>query len=599
MQKTKIYEILIAGLIITTLFLNVALINCKDPQAFKGLVPKIEIFAKPDLEVTHEDKVTLAEYSYSVLDNYFNESRTVMDISSVDVGDFDYEKIFITYIHKGKLRCSQSGSNQDEKNRIFNDLLEANLECIEDDRFGGILSLEEYLDTEIVFNFLFNKQKLGLNDLDYLEGNLELGIHAIEIRNGNERAFFKESVPISKNYDTEYTLERLCKKAGFENTCYRYWDTEIYKYDTLTFKVDREYDVIDLYRYNQYVELQGISNDTVMESIQLGGQWFLNNLNEYTGLLEYMYLPSVDEYSSDNNHVRQIASLWAMSELKHFLHTDAYDRVLHDSIDHYLAFKTEDNYLMIEEEAKLAYNAFLIMALIGTDYPDKEALLSGLSEAILSQQNADGSYDTYFASDRDTGIDFYPGEAMLALMKMYTFSGDERYLDSVRKAFPFYRDYWRDNVNTAFIPWHSQVYLLLYEDVEDPELAEFVFEMNDWLIDEHQISESEYKDTVGGFTKEYPRYSTSSYMESINDAYQLAVLVDDDIHQEKYAESIKNGVRFVLQTQYHDQNTFYLENPKSAIGGFTKSHVSNEQRNDYTQHAVLALIKTYKNSIFE
>ena len=188
---------------------------------------------------------------------------------------------------------------------------------------------------------------------------------------------------------------------------------------------------------------------------------------------------------------------------------------------------------------------------------------------------------------------------MLALMKLYQQTHEERYLASVQAAFPYYRAYWRGNQNTAFVPWHSQVYLLLYQEAEDPELAEFVFEMSDWLIDTYQITEREYIDILGGLKKGNPRNATSSYMEGINDAYQLAVLVNDKEHQKKYAESIRNGVRFILQMQYNQENIFYLENPERAIGGFRESLVSNDQRNDYTQHALMALMKTYDNELFK
>lgn len=116
-------------------------------------------------------------------------------------------------------------------------------------------------------------------------------------------------------------------------------------------------------------------------------------------------------------------------------------------------------------------------------------------------QEDDGSFKTSYTSDEIKGVDYYPGEAVLSLMELYKSTGDERYINSVKKAFPYYRSYWRDNKNTAFIPWHSQTYRLLYEETEDPELAEFMFEINDWLIDNYQIEDSEYIDEIGGFQK--------------------------------------------------------------------------------------------------
>ena len=138
----------------------------------------------------------------------------------------------------------------------------------------------------------------------------------------------------------------------------------------------------------------------------------------------------------------------------------------------------------------------------------------------------------------------------------------------------------------------------MYKYIEDPQLCDFVFEMNDWLIDRYQIETSEYPDEIGGFPKSNPKSSTSSYMEGIADAYYLAVAVNDKEHIESYAKSIQLGTRFMLQTQFNADNSFYLENPSLAIGGFKESLVSNDLRNDYTQHAVMAMMKIYELGIF-
>jgi len=459
------------------------------------------------------------------------------------------------------------------------------------DRFGGVLTENETPYIDIVFNFLYNKQKLEKNYYDYIAENIELGVHAIEIVNDENSAYFKESVPISKNYDLQYTLERLCSKADLYTECYTSKKTDIYKYDTLTFEGNRYGEIIDLFRYNVLVNTDDINNERIKESISLSLDWFLNNTDPVTNMLEYEYYPSTDSYSTSNNHVRQLAGLWAI--------TESSDPMINTTLNYYLNYKNStDNYSFLNiSGSKIAYNAFLILALINTpNYPMCDTLLKEFADGILAMQRDDGSYNTDFLYETSTGIDYYPGESMLSLMKLYQVTKDNRYLDSVEKAFTYYRTYWRENPNTAFIPWHTQTYKLLHQETNNSELADFIFEMNDWLIDNYQIVEDEYPDKIGGFPKNTPRCSTSSYMESINDAYSVAVDIKDTSHIEKYAQSIKIGTRFILQTQFNNQNSFYLENTSRAIGGFKYSLTDNRQRNDMTQHAVLALIKAYNNN---
>jgi len=446
------------------------------------------------------------------------------------------------------------------------------------------------------------------NTPQYLEKNIELGIHAIEIISPKRSAYFKESVPISKNYDLEKTFKRLCKKAKSKTNCPSGPEITVKKYDTITYWGNRTQKIQDLYRYNILVDAEDLDNHRILESITWAKEWFLNNRNKETGLLEYRYRPSRNKYSKKNNHVRQLGALWALTELRSYLHTDEFDELITKTLNHYLQFKIDRqnptgetySFLSINGKAKLAFNAFIIYALTNyADYPEKELLLNHFARGILHQQNADGSYRTYFESDKNTGTDFYPGEAMLALTKLYKQTRDNKYINSVKKAFPYYRDYWRNKKNTAFIPWHTSADLMLYQETNNPEIIDFIFEMNDWLIDTHQIQEHQFADLTGAFTKKAPRYSTSSYMESINDAYSLAKQIGDKPHQKKYADSIRKGTRFILQTQFTPDNVFYLKAPEKAIGGFKESLVNNRQRIDFTQHAVIALIKALENDLFK
>lgn len=548
----------------------------------------------PMSEMNKDIKTSLMDYSYLVLDDYFDANNNIQE--------FDIDMLFITVIHDGKV-ISCKGSEYLKDFELYSYLNKATINCLGDNRFDGVFTAVDASESEIIFTYLFNKTKLENNDLAYLKNNIELGIHAIELDNGDKKAYYKESVPIDMNYDLEKTLERLCQNADMDTDCYKDNNTEIFKYDTYSFKGDRQNNIIDLYRYNILIDENELNNKLIFKSISQSQDWYLNNTNPKTNLLEYQYYPSSDYHSSANNFVRQIAAIWALTELRLFLDSNLSDELIINSLDNYLKYKKSTGnyaYLLINDKSNLAYNAFIINALVNfPDYPDREILLTDFANGILAMQNDDGSYRTSFTSNDNIGIDYYPGEAMLSLMKLYKSTGDKRYLDSVNSAFPYYRDYWRENKNTAFIPWHTQSYKLLYEETENPELAGFIFEMNDWLIDKYQIRDSEYIDEIGGFPPKNPRCPTSSYMEGINDAYAIAIAVNDTYHIEKYNNSIRMGTRFILQTQYNENNTFYISNSPKAIGGFRYSLTSNDQRIDYTQHAISALIKTYNINIFK
>jgi AMMECR1 domain-containing protein len=591
LQSISLPRLLFAGIFIV--ILGVIIFNTKTSEK------------KHDTDPEVANKQKMATYAYAILDKYYDKD---MLTEPGDINVPEYDRLYISIINKGVLRCCMSGGiNLDEKNHLPLNIESAVKKCINDKRYGGTLRKEEAPEADVVFDFFYNKRKLPSNSLGTLNKEIELGIHAIKVSKDGESAYFKASVPISKNYDLEKTLERLCSKADLKKECYSDPETDIYIYDSMTFAADRDGNINDLYRYNQLVNESDIDNEMIKERITMAGDWFKKSVDLETGLLEYEYFPTQGSYSNGINHVRQMASNWATTEIQLFLGQQTMGDVVFKTLQHYsnnlVKAQTEDGnpylFVKIDSDAKLAYSAFMMLTLINfPDYAERDETLKLLADGILSQQQEDGSYKTYFQSEKNSGQDFYPGEAMLALMRYAEISEDTKYLESVKKASPYYRDYWRQNKNTAFIPWHSQANLLLYKKTEDKEIAEFVFEMNDWLVENYQDLPREYPDKEGGF-KSTPGNSSSAYLEGVNDAYTLAVLVGDEEHKEKYKKALRSGVRFILQMQYHDGNTFYLTRPERAIGGFRENLTRANIRNDYVQHAAHALIKAYNNNVFD
>jgi len=586
MKRENILLILILSTTLITLSANAVDLE-KNYQRNVEESPAIEYQELLVKEIDLENQKILSNNAFQIVDDYFE----INSLDSLEYIDLPYERLYITLMSENSLRCSWGSELEGNKDY----LRDAIIGCIEDERFGGVFQQVEIENMEIIFNFLYNRKRVR-----NFEEEIELGIHAIEIEKDGKKTWFKESVPITKNYGLEKTLQRLCKKRKLKKDCTEEKNTKVHTYESFTFKTNRKTEIKNLFRYN--LQIEKITNSLIYDRIELSKKWFLNNINPNNQLLEYEYYPSKNQYKNGNNHIRQLGSLWSMTELKKFINTEDLDSLIHREIYFYLANGKCDAgicYVEIEEKATIGHNAFLILSLINTDYEAKSFLLNSFAKGILETQLEDGSYATNFNSDEVTGIDFYPGEAMLALMKLYEFEKDERYLESVKKAYPYYRNYWRSNKNTAFIPWHTQADFLLYKQTKNPEIADFIFEMNDWLIDKYQIKNSAYPDLIGAFTKENPRSSTSSYLEGITDAYELAIEMKDTKHIEKYEDSIKSATNWLLLSQYTPENTFYLKNPDRAIGGFRKSLTKNNQRNDYTQHALMALKKIYKLNLFD
>ncbi|MDD5055041.1 MAG: AMMECR1 domain-containing protein [Candidatus Peribacteraceae bacterium] len=550
--------------------------------------------------LTRQQMRLIADRAYDALDRQFTtiDGEELADLSFTT----RHNRVYITVMRGSEVRCCQSGTMRESNDRLDSHLDDAAKECARDDRFGdGKLNADEMDDAYITVSFLMNRRP-GSKILSRLKQEFEPGVHGISIERNGRSVYYKESVPIHGNYSVEKTLQQICKKGKLAKNCYEDPETNISLYDAFSFLAGRSGPVTVFERENIPLEIADISSHMLRERLNLAEQWFLATTGT-GGLLRYRYSPSRDTYSSDNNELRQLATLWAMTDLAQFLRSDALTPLIRRSVRHYLDQTICDGtrcHVLPAGEGHIAHSAFLLLTLVTLpDYPDAAAWSKKIAASIVEQQRDDGSYKIFFNDNEDTGMDYYPGETMLALMTYHAYSGDTNALASVERAFPFYRSYWRGNRTTAFIPWHSQAALLLYRETRNPEIPPFVFEMNDWLIANHQVSSSPYRDLLGGFRKPIPGCSTSAYLEGLNDAYALAVDTGDSIHQDKYRDAILAATRFLLTTQYTPENSYYLKNPKQAVGGFRTSLTDNTQRIDHTQHAVRALMQLLENDIVQ
>jgi hypothetical protein len=118
------------------------------------------------------------------------------------------------------------------------------------------------------------------------------------------------------------------------------------------------------------------------------------------------------------------------------------------------------------------------------------------------------------------------------------------------RSFRYYRD-WHlgENRNPAFVPWHTQAYFMVWQETRDPELRDFIFEMNDWLLSIQQGQEDvPYADLAGRFYAPHGRYgpphasSTGVYLEGLSDALRLTRAVGDSERTENYDAAIRTTV---------------------------------------------------------
>jgi hypothetical protein len=313
----------------------------------------------------------------------------------------------------------------------------------------------------------------------------------------------------------------------------------------------------------------------------------------------YEYDPVHDTYADDDNLVRQLATTWVTAQLAHrgLGRRDVLERALRYIFARMRPAATHGDGVVVSDRsdcALLGASAFALLTLVDSNDDGFKDAAHRLADAILSLQRPDGGFHTEIpAMTRPEAEDFFPGEAMLALMHLHARYPDSRYPASLDRALPYYRAHFRRHRSSAFVAWQMAAYANLYRWTGNREYAEFVFELADAILPlQHVGATAPYPDYVGGYrSRGAPGIPSATYNEGVLEAYDVAKRAGDRDRTARYQRAALLAGLFTLRLQFVDDNSYYVQHPGRARGAFRASLVNNALRIDHTQHALNSLLK--------
>jgi len=329
-------------------------------------------------------------------------------------------------------------------------------------------------------------------------------------------------------------------------------------------------------------------------------KWYLGMVNERTGRLHYMYYPKFSIFSDAGSPIREIASVWEMEMLGSLLNRKDLKPVIDKILQYYIGFCIEGNgYVILNPEqlwepSSIAHSAFMILSLLYSQIPDGKARAILMAEGILRNQRNNGSYKIYFGDEPDTGLEFYPGEAMLSLMELHGKTSDYKYMKSVESGFHYYSSQYfekglGEEIPVFFANWQSQFCRLLFQYAESDYLREgirrYVFELHDRII------ENDFYIDIQIHPARQSSVEVACAAEGLNDAYSIAAGGHEEQRMERYRESLCIALSYLLDVQCTEHCAQMEE------GGFGFSLSERTQRVDVTGHVVSAFVKSLRNAI--
>lgn len=356
---------------------------------------------------------------------------------------------------------------------------------------------------------------------------------------------------------------------------------------------------------------QQITADKLLQAARQAGQYLRRSVLA-DGSFIYRYLPGSAEVADDYNLVRHAGTVYAMLELYEIdknpeLLTSAQLAIdyLLEHVRDYGNSLGEMSVLVSGKTIKLGGVALTVVALAKYTEVTLERkylpVMARLANYIRDSQLDDGSFisQRYYPVGnvrKDFTSQYYPGEAMLALLRLYALEPDQTWLDTVEKA-AHYLIKVRDNATGTFDLVHD--HWLLYALNELYRYQPKYLYLTHALRITRAITLSQNQDTANGdYVGSYylpPRSTpTATRTEGLLAAYRMARDADRLLDAEQMRETIDRGIGFQLRTQIGPEKAMYFEDPQQALGGFHKSFEDYEIRIDYVQHNLSAILGYYQ-----
>lgn len=388
---------------------------------------------------------------------------------------------------------------------------------------------------------------------------------------------------------------------------------EIYKIRTTAYFVD-DRGPVSLYKGHRL--LPSISSNEIMEAIQFTKDYYFKQVVNQKGKYVYSYLPYEDKKEKRYNILRHAGTTYAILETYELISDKELLKIAELAIGYLLekvsSFDLNGHLVnvVIEKDAiKLGGNALSIIALskytqITGDY-QYLPLMQRMGTWIHKTQDEAGRFTIHkqqFSTGEvyDFTSHYYPGEAMLALVRLYQIDHNEVWLDTAEQSAHYLiqiRDKDADIDTIAHDHWLLYALNELYRERPKEIYLKHAKFIAHAIMKSQIADDREYPDRNGAYQLPNPRLEstpTACRSEGLCATYHLLRSLRQDKEADQIKTAIHEGIRFQLQTQLRPESVMFYKNKKLCLGAFQRGLTQYDLRIDYTQHNISSLIAYYR-----
>jgi len=381
---------------------------------------------------------------------------------------------------------------------------------------------------------------------------------------------------------------------------------KLYRFNCSSFFTDGT-ETVNLYRGHRL--FNDFSKEMVLDAAIAAGDYLKTSINP-DGRFIYCYQAKTDKIIPKYNILRHAGTIYALLELYEVTQDQDLLMAIQRAIAYLLkqiqtptaiAVTGEGACIVEAGQVKLGGNALAAIALAKySEITEDSQYLSTIIELCRWIESVQGETGEFLVHKQGQNQDpeafrsnYYPGEAILALVRLYHLTEDAHWLNVAETAAK--HRIGKYNESPKAVPQdHWLLYALneLFRDRPVPVYLTYAGRIADAMIQSQQISPM-YPDWLGCF-QEPPRSTpTATRTEGLCAAYRLAQVSGNSSQLPQILEGIVLGVAFQLQTQIRPEIAMYYPNGMQALGGFRKSLTHSEVRIDYVQHNISSLLGLY------
>ncbi len=353
--------------------------------------------------------------------------------------------------------------------------------------------------------------------------------------------------------------------------------------------------------------VSSVSASEALDAARTAAQ-YLNKALRGDGSFVYSYRPGPDKAGDDYNILRHAGTSFALLELYRcrggreiFETAEKSIEFLLKSVENCGDSAGELRCVVEDGYAKLGGSALAVVAIseyrAASGNKRFDGVAQGLASWILSLQRDDGSFYPHKQSHPEGRAEdfvsaYYPGEALLALVRMYGIDGNTRWLDKAELGARYLIETRDAGLGSAALPhdhWLLRALSELQRERPQESYRAYAAAVTQSIIGAQQL-QPPYQDWRGGFYSPPRNTSTATRGEALCAARSLLPSDATDKLDTSLRTALELGAAFQLRNQTGPAIAMYWDHPQRVLGGFHRELSDWEMRIDYQQHNISSLL---------